>query len=628
MGRFPRDANELSAIAGIFDREGAPVDRALIRGLTRFLDYCGPDWQDIWCEGGIGFGHALLRTTHESQNERQPASLDGRFWITADARLDGRDELIAEMEKAGQRRNPAAADCELILQAYAAWDAECVARLRGDFAFAIWDRLRKVLFCARDHFGVKPFYYADLDHQFVFSSVLDCVRLHPDISDELNETAVGDFLLLGMNGEAATTSFRDVQRLAPAHTLTISKDEFRLRRYWTPPVDGRLRYEQADDYLEHFKVLLQAAVKDRLRTDRVGVLLSGGLDSGAIATTAQAIAKESKTPLDLRAYTVVYESLLPDCEGVHARETAEFLRIPIRFLTMDGFEPFEGWANADWVWPEPCADPFFTSLFAQMRMISENCRVALSGEGCDNLMTFEVRPYARDLWRRREWARLLKETRQYAGSHSSLWAALGRRAKNRILRKGGASFPSWIAADFARRMRLEHRWREISKPKEEQVHPIVPTAHSSLRLSNLAYLFEHENPGVTREPVEVRYPFLDLRLVNFLLSIPPFPWFYEKALLREAMAGRLPESIRRRPKTPFTGEPFVEWTKRSAGAGLSEVPWSEETSRYVDPQSVQLFKDKGDAGEALLKARPLCLNFWLQSLRRVRYKLSAEARNG
>ncbi len=187
---------------------------------------------------------------------------------------------------------------------------------------------QKTLFCARDHFGIKPFYYADLDDQFVFSSVLDCVRLHPDVSDTLNETAIGDFLLFGLNYDGATTSFRDVRRLLPAHSLTIRKDEFFLKRYWSPPTQGRIRYRDANDYIEEFKILLQAAVKDRVRTDRVGVLLSGGLDSAAVATTARAVSKGPGEKLDLRAYTLVYESLIPDRDGAHAKRNCGVLEYP------------------------------------------------------------------------------------------------------------------------------------------------------------------------------------------------------------------------------------------------------------------------------------------------------------
>jgi asparagine synthase (glutamine-hydrolysing) len=609
----------LSAIVGIFDRKGAPVERALVRSLTHFLAYCGPDARDVWCDGSIGFGHAMLRTTRESLAEQQPASLDGRLWITADARLDCRDELHAEIEKT-RSCSGFATDPDLILHAYAAWGTECVHHLRGDFAFAIWDSHRKTLFCARDHFGVKPFYYADLDDQFVFSSVLDCVRLHPDVSDALNETAIGDFLLFGMNFDYATTSFRDVRRLSPAHSLIVSKDEFFLKRYWSPPTNGRIRYRNADDYLEHFKILLQAAVKDRLRTDRVGVLLSGGLDSASVATTVRALAKGSGEQVDVRAYTVVYESLIPDRDGVHAKETAEFLGIPARYLALDNLRPFGGWNSGDWMWPEPAEDPFFAGLFDQYQMISEDCRVVLSGEGSDDLMDFEIWPHAKDLIGRREWAQLFTETLQYASIRRSPWPGIRRRIE-RVFRKDHAEpvFPRWIAPDFARRISLEKRWKEAIPPSPSERHPILPRAHASLDSPQLAYLFEHENPGVTRRPVEVRHPFLDLRIVNYLLALPPFPWFFEKALLREAMAGCLPESVRRRPKTPLAGDPLAEWLRRFESNWMAEAPWSEETDRYINHRAVTSLNGAGERGELSAAVRPLCLNFWLQSVRRVRY---------
>ena len=623
----------MSAIVGIFDRKGAPVPRALLRSLTHFLAYCGPDGRDTWSDGPVGFGHAMLRTAreslHEQNNERQPASLDGHLWITADARLDSRDDLRQELEKAGRSCGRVAADSELILHAYAAWGSECVRHLRGDFAFAIWDSRKKTLFCARDHFGIKPFYYADLDDHFIFSSVLDCVRLHPDVSDTLNETAIGDFLLFGLNYDGATTTFRDVRRLLPAHSLTIKKDEFFLKRYWSPPTQGRIRYRDANDYIEQFKILLQAAVKDRVRTDRVGVLLSGGLDSAAVATTARAVSKGPGEKLDLRAYTLVYESLIPDRDGAHARETAEFLKIPARYLALDNLQPFDGWDSSEWMWPEPAEDPFFAGLFDQFQMISEDCRVVLSGEGSDNLMDFQMWPHAKDLMRHREWRQLFSETLRYASMRRSPWPGIRRRVKHVLGKDHDAPrFPRWIAPDFLRRMSLEQRWKEAASLSPSEKHPILPRAHASLDSSQWAYLFEHENPGVTRRPVEVRYPFLDLRIVEYLLALPPFPWFFEKALLREAMIGCLPESVRRRPKTPLAGDPLAEWLKRSDPNWMAETPWCEETNRYVTRSDIAPLNGADETDELQAAIRPICLNFWLQSVRRVRYNLSAEARNG
>ncbi|MGB8440799.1 MAG: hypothetical protein WCE26_15490, partial [Candidatus Acidiferrales bacterium] len=198
----------MSGIVGMYDRSGAPVDQTLLRALAHFLSYRGPDARETWSYGPVGLGHTMLRTSRESQIERQPASLGGRFWITADARIDCRAELqgkLAELETGLPRGG--VTDSDLILRSYAAWGADCVQHLRGDFAFAIWDTHRKLLFCARDHFGIKPFYYSELGELFFFSNTLVCVRQHPEVSAELNDAAIGDFLLFGLNCDGATTTF-------------------------------------------------------------------------------------------------------------------------------------------------------------------------------------------------------------------------------------------------------------------------------------------------------------------------------------------------------------------------------------------------------------------------------------
>ncbi len=277
--RNASEANGLSGIVGIFHRDGAPVQRPLLESLVDFLAYRGPDSRATWSEGSAGLGHAMLCTTRESRSEYQPADLEGRYWITADARLDARAELLADLQSSRFEVRPTAPDSELILNAYAIWGTACVEHLRGDFSFAVWDARNKQLFCARDHFGIKPLYYAQVRSVFVFSNTLNCVRLHPDVSAELNEAAIGDFLLFGLNYDQATTTFRAIQRLPPAHWMTISLGGLQIKRFWAPPTDGCIRYAKGEEYLEQFRDLLREAVADRLRTERVGILLSGGLDS-------------------------------------------------------------------------------------------------------------------------------------------------------------------------------------------------------------------------------------------------------------------------------------------------------------------------------------------------------------
>lgn len=618
----------MSGIIGICERQGGPVDRELLRALTDSLTYCGPDARDTWASGSVGFGHTLLRTTRESQHEQQPANLDRRFWITADARIDCQDELRDELTRAGTApAGRAFADSDLILQAYAVWREECVQHLRGDFCFAIWDAHEKILFCARDHFGVKPFYYAESGDTFLFSNVLDGLRQHPVISANLNEAAIGDFLLFGLNCDETTTAFQDIRRLPAAHSMTVSAEEVRIRRYWSAPTTGHIRYSQPQDYVEHFQIVLQAAVADRLRADRVGILLSGGLDSATMATIARDLAGSAGGAKDLRAYTVVYNSLIKDEEGYFARQIADFLKIPIQFIPMDELKPFERWEQDELHWPEPVDDPFFAGLFDQFGALASDCRVVLSGEGSDNLMHFQMWPHIKDMFRNREWSNLVKQTSRYLRIRPSIVPGIKRRTAKFFENGPGApTLPKWLSPDFARRLNLKDRAQQWSTLQRLQ-HPVLPEAHASLALPQWSAMFEWEHAGLTRTPVEVRHPFMDLRVVNFLLALPPFPHFYEKNLLREATVGRLPESVRMRRKTPLRGDPLSKHLQKSGGKSLDEVRYSPEMEAYIDRRMMQSFQKEADTDALRSNIRPLCLNFWLQSMSKVRYNLHAEVRN-
>ena len=255
--------------------------------MTSFMAFRGPDAQEIWIDGNVGFGHALLKTTDESEHERQPFTLDGRVWIVADARVDARRELVPQLKAHGHENlSPDAPDVELILRAYQIWGENCVEHLLGDFAFAIWDGPQQRLFCARDHLGVKPFFYAHLGQKLIFSSSLDCIRQHPAVSDRLNDLAIADFLLFDLNQDLATTSFADIQRIPPAHSAKWSADGHATAPLLDPPHRRAGFIPQVEDYVDRFKELLDQAVDDRLRTKKICVFMSGGLDSPTLAATA------------------------------------------------------------------------------------------------------------------------------------------------------------------------------------------------------------------------------------------------------------------------------------------------------------------------------------------------------
>jgi asparagine synthase (glutamine-hydrolysing) len=610
----------LSGIVGIFRRRGVPVQRDILKSLTNFLRYRGPDALEVWTDGGaIGLGHAMLRTTREAAVECQPATLEARLWIVADARIDCREELVGELRRLGRGIEPAACDPELLLHAYDAWGEACVRRLRGDFSFAIWDAPRKKLFCARDHFGVKPFFYALTEDLFLFGNSLNCLRLHPEISDELNDAAIGDFLLFGLNCDPATTTFRDIQRLPPAHFLSLSAIEMRTERYWSPPVDGRIRYRRSEEYVEHFDALMKAAVGDRLRTESVGILLSGGLDSGFIAAEARELSAGDSGVKDLRAYTKVFETLLFDDEGLYARKTADFLKIPLELISVDDLQPFDRWEISP---PEPTDVPFFAGLMDHYSLISSNCRVALAGDGADNLMSFQMWPWAKELLRAREWHAFAIEMAQFLWVRPVPWRGL----RYRLERIAGqqrtlTEFPSFIAPDFAKRQNLEERWAKGYRCATD-AHPVRPRAYESIMSPLLTQLCELNDPGVTRCPLEFRYPFFDLRIVEFLLSIPAFPWCFQKRIVREALRGRMPDAVRLRPKAPFRGDSYVDILQRKDSQWSGRVKTADQIERYVKRSSIGEFARERDGDLARIRVRPYCLNFWLQ-LPRWQYNLQA-----
>jgi asparagine synthase (glutamine-hydrolysing) len=641
----------LSGIVGIFERAGAPVAAAQLRPLVDSLKHLGPDAKDIWAEGSAGLGHALLQTGGFSSPVFSIA--ESHLCLTADGHLVSRAQLRTELLSTGAQISPNAGDDELLLHAYAQWGPDCVEHLRGDFAFAIWDAQAQTLFCARDHFGIKPFYYALFDSLFLFSNALNALRLHPRVSPALNDSAVADFLLFGLNCDNSTTTFRDIQRLPPAHSLLVSRDAVKLRRYWDVPVDRRIRCTRADEYVENFLAAWNPAVADCLDASPTGIFLSGGLDSAAVAATANCIQRgraalaHPPESCDLRAYTILHGHLARDRDPAHAAQLAAALQMPLQHIYMDNVQPFDQFISAQPIAPEPVDDPLFAGLFLSFQEIAAHCRVALSGEGSDNLMHFKMWPYVADLRCNADWRRLLRELSQYAWRRPFPWRGLLVRLQG-LFGKGETAarpFPKWIAPDFAKRLDLPARWRAGQpRPAPPQRHPIHPAAHASLYLPQWTRMFELENPGVTKCPVELRYPFLDLRVVEYLLAIPPFPWFFQKTLLRRAMAGLVLDSVRLRPKTPFVADPLLLQLQRfgsfgvktGADAGVSAAVSAAvsaidtkaapgdrssggEADLYINHSSLLPLHGKMTAEQVNQMARPICFNFWLQSVRQVGY---------
>ena len=606
----------MSGIVGLVNFSGPPVEFGFLRTLTDFLAYRGPDNQQIWIKENVGLGHALLKTTEDSQQDSQPLTLDGKRWIVADARIDARGELFAAFDSAGEKCLGQSnwTDAELILHAYRLWGVHCVEHLLGDFAFGIWDDLRQQLFCARDQMGVKPFYYAQIGSSVIFSNSLDCIRQHPLVSERLNDNAIADFLLFEVNQNPASTTFADIQRLPPAHTATWSRGIFRVDRYWSLPVDEPLFYKRAADYADHFHDLLLKSVADRLRTNRVWVFMSGGIDSPTLAAAARDLLHERNETFEVQALTQVHSSL-PD-ERTYAELAANYLGIPIQFRD-DADTSHLDWEDITFSLPEPCPDAY---LLASERhfwsQLGNYSRVFFYGEGPDNALLLEWRPYVAHLLRHRRY-RLLSRgllSTLISERRPPFWGRISKAALGASHDDDrGRGYPDWLNPDFESRLQLPVRWNAFHA-SPTSLHPMRPKGCASLQSPLWQVLFERFDTSVTKALFEARYPFLDVRLLRFLLAVPALPWCRSKYLLRRAMRGRLPTPVLRRRKASIDGGRMRNFLTKFCQAPFRPTP---EICNFVDSDRLGIAAPNNV--ESVLRVRSL--NHWLQNLRRSSHNL-------
>jgi asparagine synthase (glutamine-hydrolysing) len=607
----------MSGIVGIFHLDGAPLDRGLLERMTNALAFRGPDAQEIRLDGPVGFGHTLLKTTDEAEHEHQPFTLDGQVWIVADARVDARRELIAKLNTRGQIATLGVPDVELILRAYLAWGEACVENLLGDFAFGIWDAPRRRLFCARDQMGIKPFYYAHVGECVVFSNTLNCVRMHPVVSDTLNELAIADYLLFEFNQNCATTSFADIQRLPSAHCSSWSENGLRLRRYWNLPIDEPLFYSRLDDYTDHFRTLTRTVVGDRLRTNKVGIFMSGGLDSPTVAVTAAELLRERGPGSELRAFTILGDYAPIDDEERHcAGLVAASLGIPIQFICAAETNAFARGTGRPLLTPEPVdISPGSEIEREPDRRFSSCARVFLHGEGPDNALFYEWRPYFSYLLRQRRFGNLLQDlwrhvviNRQFPLPSAIFKRLLTKRAAD----TGGPVYPEWMNPELESRLQLRARWelfrRNQPTPATSTVHAVRPRGYASLQLPAWQEMFEGQDQGRTRSLYEMRHPFADVRMLQFLLSLPPVPWCRSKYIIRRAMRDTLPETVLRRVKL---GYPSLNFLSREGRPELGPLQPARGLGDFIQYRRLSGNADK-DTWALGNDLRARSLNQWLQ----------------
>lgn len=593
----------MSAILGIFHLDGGPVDDEWLSSMWRSLSHRGLDGGSVWKNGPVGLGHQMVWTTPESLIERMPyCDENAGLSIVADARIDNREELIESLHLQGE---PAAAktDSRLILAAYEKWGDDCVDRLVGDFAFAIWNRRNQSLYCARDHFGVRPFYYYyKKGERFLFATEIRALLAVPVVPRVLNETRVADYLESFVDDEEITF-YEEIRRLPRSTALKVNREGLQFRQYWALDPGREIRYGSNEAYAEAFREKFFQAVQCRLRSAfPIGASLSGGLDSSSVVQVSRMMLRENGN-LPLHTFSAIFDEVPQSDERDFVHCIPESDDICKHFIHLDQFGALSDIDSTLWHAEQPL---FIRNMFlwtTKYKVAEElGIRVFLDGEDGDTVVSHAF-PYLKELAVAGRWKEFGEAAnaffRHFASYHKSnlYWLrSYGYPCLEDMARKG-----QWLS--FARAVSRLPRYFDVSKTsliKNQGLKAVIPESllrswrhlrgrngaereeplminealadrikfkerqrffqskfgiWNTLREAQCqglnsgiyACLNEESNKTAAKYGIENRHPFMDRRLVEFCLALPPeqkFQQGWPRWILRNAMKGLLPEKIR------------------------------------------------------------------------------------
>jgi asparagine synthase (glutamine-hydrolysing) len=522
-----------------------PVAPEELDAMLAPVAYRGPDGVRRWTGGGVGLAHLAHHVTPESVHEVQPLE-DPRsgLVLVADVRIDNRDELIPQLRARGELPTRAAvcSDAEVILAAYRVWGDGCPARLLGDYAFAIWDGARRRLFLARDPMGMRPLFFRSESRRFLFASEIKQLLATPGVPSDLFLPSLAAHLAGGF-GLPEWTAFAGVHRLPPGHSLVAREGEVRHQRAWTLDGGDPIRYRSDQGYVEHFLDLFRLSVRARLRSIRpVGLLLSGGLDSGAIAAAGgEFLAGGGKGSVPgLRAYSFAW-SELAQCDERHiSGPLAHHLDIPVTEVPADDAWPLR--ADGD-----PALDGDSPFLFSHYVLLDRTFRMAhaegmglmLSGDRGDLVSGMGICDLPH-LFRTGQWVTLVRELRVLAGWRGR---SLRGQARSELIRLAQevarVKHPFWSRLPRLRRLGAPRALRpppwlmqELARELREDDHeawiepvPSLPTSAARER-HRMIFTPLHMLGVEASERMHARWrqafadPWSDRRLVEFACRVP------------------------------------------------------------------------------------------------------------
>lgn len=550
----------MSGITGYVDFLGDAVPLTLVRHMLEPLVARGPDRQSVWAEGPAGFGHALLTTTPEAACEHQPwvSPIDGCV-VVADSRLDERPVLLKQLQLPDD-----AGDAQLIHAAWRLWGTDCVDKLLGDFAFALWDPNARQLFLARDPMGVRPLY---IHHRpgkcMAFASEPDALLCVPGLPHNLNEERLFHVLVEPLEAiDKTTTFFAHIQRLPAAHWALVDTGGMQTHCHWNPLAKSPFPAPVSDElWLKGLHSRFLTAVQRRARASApVGSMLSGGLDSSSVAAVAAPLVASSPQG---RLHTFSAVSSEPGCvetQSVHAM--LAHLPLQAHLVQVEAqTELFDTLAHQAHCFKEPF-DTFSSLVACQYRTAAQHgVRVVLDGIDADNLLS--EGPYMGELMAKGRFFKAWQESRGLAAFHGDgvqtrdvFWPALkaGLPAKlkqmlRKVLKKPRSTLArdAWLHPAFASEDRVQE-----SLSRFQTNNALIAKAagglraHSSIAAPIATVAVERYGRLAAMNGVEPRHPFLDRELVEYCIWMPlhlRLRGGWPKWALRAAMQSTLPAAV-------------------------------------------------------------------------------------
>jgi len=562
----------MCGISGIFEHiHNREVDLSVLEAMTEKLQHRGPDAQGLHLDGRIGLGHQRLSIIDIAAGHQPMASDDGAVWITFNGEIFNFREIRSELKKHGHvfKTN---SDTEVLVKCYCQYGEECLSHLVGQFAFAIWDGHKQILFLARDRLGQKPLHYSYIGERFVFASELKALHSLPDFPRAIDHIAVGQSLLCSaFIGER--TMYKDVHELRPGHYMVVSAEAPcpDQKPYWDLPIGKELPKQAVDgDVIEQFTQHLKTAVETRLISEvPLGCFLSGGLDS-----TATTYLAAKAHPGQLSTYTLEYARQFDKSDTTNSMMVAEAINALPHLVRVSEDDYYQAMHKVAWHLERPF-ELGAASLFLLYEEAKKSSTVIITGEGADEFL---------------------------GGYFNTPGLDLGNAIQSG---KAGPMLPwvpyyntilSLLSQEYLRESRVE----EETSASLQRYCAQVPSGDTKQRLF---YLFQkiflvellrsHDRLGLASS-VESRAPFVDHRLVEWLWMLP-YEWKVsgnvEKRILREAISRfpGIPNSIAHQKKKPIPS-PKGESLRRQLALSLAMLKDSNSSlALYFDKKKTSDF---------------------------------------